>query len=622
MTTPRKLSKLLILLVILGVAVFLIDSYWRWSRHYRQEIYPGIRIGEVSLEKKRLSAAQELLTEKTKQIEAAGLKFRSGDKEVIIAAAFSSFDADLSYPALVYQVDKTVRSAFGEKSSHSFLNYLLFRLISKKNRAIPASYHLDETRIKTLLADNFPELEIPAANAYFSLGARSQLVSNPEKIGKEINYDQLFETLRSNLDNLKNEVIIIKTRTKYPEVKQADLNALEDEAKKIIARDTLSLTLEEVEVNLKSGLANTRWEIKPSVLITWVGARRQADGLKLFLDTEKIKQYLQNEISPQIDQEVVRPRFEVKKDKVSNWQVGKNGRQLDIEASTAKIAQEFLADKNEISLIVKELTSNDLTAENSFNIQEIVGIGHSNFSGSPANRRHNIKVGAEAVHGILIKPGEEFSLVKTLGEIDAAAGYLPELVIKGDKTIPEYGGGLCQIGTTIFRSALSTGLPITARQNHSYRVSYYEPAGMDAAVYDPWPDVRFVNDTPNYILIQSRIEGNDLYFDFWGVKDGRQATTTKPVIYNIVKPGPTKIIETSDLAPGEKKCTEHAHNGADTYFDYIVTYPEGSTTTPVQERRFSSHYVPWQEVCLVGAAQSSSTQATTSIATSSPETNN
>jgi len=618
MSTTRKTSLFLVLLVILGVAIFLADSYWRWSKHYRQEIYPGIKIGELNLEKKNLASAQELIAEKVKQIETTGLKFRSGDKEATIAATISSFDADLSYPALAYQIDQTVRSAFGEESSHSFLDYLLFRLTAQRNRPIPASYHLDETRIKALLGENFPELEIPAANAYFSLNSHAQLVSNPEKIGKEINYDQLFEALLNNLDRLKNEVIVIKTRTKYPEVKQADLDALEKEAKEILSRDKLSLTLEGVDAKLIGGLTETSWEIKPAVLITWVGARRQSSGLSLFLDTEKIKQYLQDKIAPQIDQEVVRPRFEVKNDKVSNWQVGKNGRQLDIEASAAKIAQEFLIDKNQISLIIKELTSNDLTAENSFNIQEIVGIGHSNFSGSPVNRRHNISVGAAAVHGILIKPGEEFSLVKTLGEIDAAAGYLPELVIKGDKTIPEYGGGLCQIGTTIFRSALSTGLPITARQNHSYRVSYYEPAGMDAAVYDPWPDVRFVNDTQNYILIQSRIEGNDLYFDFWGVKDGRQATTTKPVIYNIVKPGPTKIIETSDLAPGEKKCTEHAHNGADTYFDYIVTYPEGATTTPVQERRFASHYVPWQEVCLLGVA--SSTSITES--TSTPPVNN
>lgn len=334
------------------------------------------------------------------------------------------------------------------------------------------------------------------------------------------------------------------------------------------------------------------------------------------MDQEKIKAYLEENISPDIDQEAVQPRFEISGGRVSSWQVGRSGRQVDLGESAARIAAAFIKLPPEgAELSVKETVAEELTAENSFEIKEIIGTGHSNFSGSPNNRRHNIRTGANALHGLLIKPGEEFSLLRALGEIEAETGYLPELVIKGNKTVPEYGGGLCQIGTTVFRAALSSGLPITARQNHSYRVSYYEPAGTDATIYDPAPDFRFINDTGNYVLIQARISGNDLYFDFWGKNDGRAATTTYPTIYNIVKPAPTKIIETTELAPGEKKCTEHAHNGADAFFDYTVVYPENSTTTPVQTRRFSSHYIPWQEVCLVGVETASSTSAT-----STPET--
>ena len=223
-------------------------------------------------------------------------------------------------------------------------------------------------------------------------------------------------------------------------------------------------------------------------------------------------------------------------------------------------------------------------------------MGTSNFKGSPKNRRHNIKVGADTLSGILITPGEEFSLVKALGEINKETGYLPELVIKGNRTIPEYGGGLCQIGTTIFRATLASGLPILERKNHSFRVRYYEPAGTDATIYGPKPDYRFLNDTGYHILIQTRIEGDDLIFEFWGTKDGRVAEQTKPVIYNITAPKPTQYIETADLPVGEVKCTEHAVPGADTSFDYKVTYPSGE----VKETTFKSHYIPWQEVCLIG----------------------
>jgi len=169
-------------------------------------------------------------------------------------------------------------------------------------------------------------------------------------------------------------------------------------------------------------------------------------------------------------------------------------------------------------------------------------------------------------------------------------------VIKGNEIKLEVGGGMCQIGTTLFRMAMNSGLDITERRNHSYRVVYYEPAGTDATIYDPAPDYKFINDTKNYVLIQTRIEGDDLYFDFWGTNDGRQPQQSDPVIYNIVSPGPKQFIETEDLKPGETKCVESAHNGADAYFDYTVTYADGT----LKERRFPSHYIPWPAKCLVG----------------------
>jgi vancomycin resistance protein YoaR len=173
------------------------------------------------------------------------------------------------------------------------------------------------------------------------------------------------------------------------------------------------------------------------------------------------------------------------------------------------------------------------------------------------------------------------------------------LVIKGNKTTPEYGGGLCQIGTTAFRTALEGGMPITERRNHSYRVRYYEPAGTDATLYEPSPDFKFRNDTANWILITGELVGDEVSFTFWGTDDGRVSSYTKPKIYNIVAPPPMKIIETTELAPGKMKCTESAHAGADASFDYKVIYPNGE----VKDQNFFSRYRPWQAVCLKGVAQ-------------------
>ena len=601
-----KIKQALGITVVFLLFASLFVFYFSWQKNYQNRLNPGIKIGNFDLGGKTFSEAREIITTQTKKIEASGIPAKYADKEVTLNTSFFSFDSDLAYPTLNYEVEKTINALFNNKKNTSFLSYLYYKLIPGKIISEKAFYSLNENRIKTILLENFKELEIPAINASFVLvtdnNGLAKLVSEPEKIGKKINYDQFLKDINFNLENLNNETIIIKTQSEYPDAKQVDLIELEEEAKKLIGKTETVLNFID---STEKPSENKVWKIENEKIISWLSVQKENSKLKLSLDQKRVSLYLTEIVAPDIKIEAITPRFEMKDSRVSSWQSGKDGRELDIENSAKKITEEILNGNYEIELITKELKVDEQVAENNFKIKEIIGTGVSDFSGSPKNRQHNIKVGADSVHGLLIKPGEEFSLVKNLGVIDETSDYLPELVIKGNKTIYEYGGGLCQIGTTIFRSALASGLPITARQNHSYRVSYYEPAGTDAAVYDPWPDVRFINDTGNYILIQSRIEGNLVYFDFWGVSDGRISSTTKPVIYNIVKPEPSKLIETDTLKPGEKKCTERAHNGADAYFDYKVIYPEGATTTPIQERRFSSHYVPWPEVCLIGAEATS-----------------
>lgn len=175
-------------------------------------------------------------------------------------------------------------------------------------------------------------------------------------------------------------------------------------------------------------------------------------------------------------------------------------------------------------------------------LRELVGEGHTNFQGSPKNRIYNIKRALEQFQNILIAPGEKFSFVKHLGEVDGEHGYLPELVIKNNRTEPEFGGGICQVSSTVFRAAIYSGLKITQRRNHAYPVRYYKPYGMDATVYIPKPDLAFINNTPGSILVQSTIEGTELIFRFYGTKDGRAVTIDGPRILQSNPDGSMKTV--------------------------------------------------------------------------------
>ncbi len=234
------------------------------------------------------------------------------------------------------------------------------------------------------------------------------------------------------------------------------------------------------------------------------------------------------------------------------------GKQLDRYNSTLKILQSLELGQSNLELSVHSTQPQRLLSElNDLGITELIGRGESKFTGSPANRRHNIKVGMNKIKGVIIKPGEEFSFNKYLGPVEASEGFLPELVIKGNETIPELGGGLCQVSSTTFRAAMHAGLPITQRRNHSYAVQYYAPQGSDATIYPGVIDLKFRNDTGKSILIWPYLKGNDiLIFDFYGTRDGREVKLNQPVVYDRKSNGAMKATWTRSITKAGKTETD------------------------------------------------------------------
>lgn len=269
----------------------------------------------------------------------------------------------------------------------------------------------------------------------------------------------------------------------------------------------------------------------------------------LALNEEGLKNYLAR-LKEETRVPAQNAKLSFEEGQIGAFSLSKDGFEIDTEKSSENISKSFGENPfaKDISLettaLKPDVTSTDL---DKYGIKELVGQGVSNFRGSPKNRIHNIGVGAKKFNGVLVKPGEEFSFIKTLGPVDKSTGYLPELVIKVDKTIPEYGGGMCQVSTTAFRAALNSGLKITARTNHAYPVQYYAPQGLDATVYIPNPDLKFMNDTPNYILIQTRIEGTQLFFDFFGTSDGRETKIVGPFVTSRGEAGAMKTIVTQEV---------------------------------------------------------------------------
>ncbi|RLC38825.1 hypothetical protein DRH27_01350 [Candidatus Falkowbacteria bacterium] len=604
---------LIFLAIFFILAILLCGSFFIFEKKYSEKFYPGVHIANTNVGGLNKEQAKKLLNNKVNFINQNGIKFQYHTNSSVLFPLIASVETDLAYEIINFNIEKSIDEVYSYGRQDSFLNNFIKKIKAlTKKKYFGVYYTVNENEINKFLINSFYSYERPSLDA--KLVYEKPNYNKPvffeieeEKYGQIIDYKKGINDLKTNLLILNNENIVLNAKIDFPKIYKKDCLNITAKAEQLLSRAPVYLFYEDKE-----------WKINNEKLTEWLALKNNPstsskDKIMVGLENEKVSAYLISEISPEINKEPRDAKFIIKNGRVEEFQISENGLTLDTALNFEKIENELRnSTSTKIKLVVREEKSKIETADiNDMGIKEIIGIGHSNFSGSPKNRRHNIAVGAAAVNGTLIKPEEEFSLNTVLGEINAETGYLTELVIKDNKTIPEYGGGLCQIGTTMFRTTINSGLPVTMRRNHSYRVSYYEPAGTDATIYNPWPDYKFINDTPYHILIQSRIEGDNIYFDFWGTKDGRAATSTYPIIYNIARPGPTKIIETLDLAPGEKKCTEHAHNGADAYFDYKVTYSNGE----IKEKTFTSHYVPWREVCLLGVEELASEKEKTATST-------
>lgn len=254
-------------------------------------------------------------------------------------------------------------------------------------------------------------------------------------------------------------------------------------------------------------------------------------------------------LSEKINAEAAEPKLSIENNRAVDFSPPRDGLKVNLYESALAAIAALEAGKTQSELkvfTVKPQTS--LSQLNELGIHELVATGESNFRGSPRNRKHNIKIGVEKMKGVIVAPGEEFSFNTFLGPVVEEAGFLPELVIKKTGTVPELGGGLCQVSSTVFRAAMDAGLPITQRRNHAYAVQYYAPQGTDATIYPGVVDLKFKNDTSGHLMIWPRLTDKDgLVFEFYGTKDSRKVVLSKPVQYDRKSDGSMKALWTREV---------------------------------------------------------------------------
>jgi vancomycin resistance protein YoaR len=280
-------------------------------------------------------------------------------------------------------------------------------------------------------------------------------------------------------------------------------------------------------------------------------------------------------------------------------QESRPGRKLDVDATLATIQWALASGSSSADLTVTTvLPAVDSNRIGEMGIRELVVGETTYFAGSSGERMRNIAVAAAKFEGVVIPPDGIFSFNQYVEDVSAANGFEDSLIIWGDRTAVGIGGGVCQVSTSIFRSAYAAGLPIVERYNHGYVVSWYGEPGLDATVFTPTVDFRFRNDTGAYLLMEPvmNADAGTLTINLYGTRPNRQVLISDPVKKEIQPPPPALYTVDESLAPGQTKQVDWQAEGMTV--EVTRTIVEGGAT---RTETLVSKYQPWRAVYLVGS---------------------
>lgn len=577
---------------LFSILVIFLVAFGGYSIAHAKKVYSSQYLGEINLAGKSKDDLNSILTERSKDFLNSAIVLKYQDKDVE-GKVYNIKPEDIG---LKYDVDATTKEIWGYgRDGKIFVNFWqqLRSTFSRNNHDF--SYSVDDTALQNKISEIGTQLDTPEKD--FSIEYKdANFVLNTEQVeGKRINQSGIINAIKLDIGKTNKGEIIFGTENFKPQVSEDNARTALKKANQILSAGDLTLKYGDqtfvADKDTIGGLVKS--EVKATDLVLVMNEDRANSFISL--------------IAKSINTEPVNAKLSVVGGKATIFSTAVIGKVLDQQQTRIDIGNSLFAritgnsvKADPILINLKVDTKNpEVTndAISTMGITELVGTGTTDFRSSPANRVHNIQIGTDALNGSLLKPGETFSTIGKLGEIDAASGYLPELVIKNNETVPDFGGGLCQVSTTLFRAVMNAGLKITERQNHSYRVSYYEPPiGMDATIYDPSPDFKFINNYDHYLLIQSHINGTKITFDIYGTKDSRVVEISTPESYDVVNPPAAVTVETNTLPAGTRVLNSKAHQGITAKFNYKVT-KDGNV---LQDKTFVSKYTAIAERWLVG----------------------
>jgi vancomycin resistance protein YoaR len=577
-----------ITLVVLGIAGGITSFY----RSYEGRIYPNVSIQGIAVGEMTPEQAESALRSRY----AAFLR-----QPVVITYGDRQWTPTLDELGMTFDFRGAVDAAYNAGRGHGLIDDAReIAAIWQHGLDVPLHVSYDETRAQAYLTQLAREIERAPADAQVRLdGAQIAIVG--AAIGRQVLVDATLSHVSQQLQAFVPATIPLQTREIPPRLDDATVAAARAQIETIL-QGPLALRVDKNEYEW------TVADLADMIIINRVPSA-EGDRIAVTLDQDMIARRIR-QIADETEKPGTRPRVAWNNGDLKIMKPGKPGLRLDEARARDMVIAAAMGRDRTLDLPMVP-TDPPVTEANlhQLGIRELVSIGKSDFTGSAAYRVHNIGVGMQLLNGLLIAPGEEFSFNKNIGQINAANGFVEGAAIIQNRTQQEFGGGICQDSTTMFRAAFWAGLPITERWGHSFYISWYDKyalgprgngPGLDATIFTGGPDLKFVNDTGAWLLIQawSNPKTGVAQIELYGTKPNRTVDLTHKVYDHV--PAPTEPVFVADpkVPRGTIKHTDKARGGM-TIDVYRLVVENGAPRPP---ELFRTRFRPWPNIYTLNPA--------------------
>lgn len=433
---------------------------------------------------------------------------------------------------------------------------------------------LDEAKLSAFMVTLAKEFDRVAVEARLSIGSDLAVGVSPSKPGVRLDVGKSAEKVRATLlASLAAETL--------PEEMEVELAA------DVVPPRTIESDLASAQHSLEKALAGTltlrvgdrTWRLSPREVAQALSVSSVIDSgqtWQVVVADEPFKGILEK-AAPEVAQSPQDARLDWNGGKLKVIRESKEGRQLDVEKSLARVkaglVEAGLGDERVIELVTAPVPpAVDHRKKDQLGIKELVESATTSYTTAVPEKKYNINLAASRLNGVVVPPGGTFSFNKEVGPTTLKAGFRWGYGIQrtgsGITTIPSVGGGICQVATTLFQAVFWAGYQVESRRGHSYWIPAYTSrgiVGLDTTVDEASGlDFQFTNTTPNFLLVRARTEGSTVIFSLYGKKPGWKVEVGKAAVTRRVPAlSERNVEENPNLEYGKQIQVQAAREGFD-----------------------------------------------------------